>query len=235
MKSGLKSNIYVSLKKDASKLTFKSNLDYIVQMKKLFKPYIPIAEAFERLMHPFAEVVMHDLVQDKIVAIYNPLSKREVGDSSYLDRIDFSDQGDDNIIGPYEKMNYDGRQFKSISIVLRHEQKAFGFLCINLDVSVFEKFQGVLSMFLAKNENLPPESENLFKDDLYERINIFVQTYCRDNHVSLDALTREHKLDLIIKLKDEGALKGKNATNYIARTLNISRATFYNYLKEIET
>jgi len=43
-------------------------------MKRELKNAIPFADAFARLLHPFAEVVIHDLEKDQIEAIYNPLS-----------------------------------------------------------------------------------------------------------------------------------------------------------------
>lgn len=206
-------------------------------MKPELKRAIPIAQTFSRLLHPFAEVVIHDLEKDQIEAIYNSFSQRVVGDDSYLDRWDFTVDPEENIIGPYEKINYDGRRLKSISLVLRNDkEKAVGFLCINMDISVFENYRDTLQMFLSNNDgNISEDKQSLFKDDLYEQINMFVQNYCREQGVSLERLNREDKKALILNLRDKRAFNGKNATNYIARILNISRATVYNYLKESET
>ncbi|MGK5594684.1 MAG: helix-turn-helix transcriptional regulator [Parachlamydiaceae bacterium] len=199
-------------------------------MKKSLKETLPFAEAFSRLLHPFAEVVVHDLEKDCIEAIYNPLSRREVGDDSYLDRIDLEDS--EAIIGPYEKMNWDGKPMKSISTVIRNQTgKAEGFLCINLDVSFFEAANQVLQAFLGNKIELPEQTQRLFKDDLYEKINHYVQHYCCKHQVSMDALNRVHKKEIIHSLAQEGAFQGKNAANYIGRVLRISRATVYNYLK----
>ena len=122
-------------------------------MNPKFKEYLPVAEAFAKLLHPFAEVVIHDLAKDSIVAIYNPLSKREVGDPSYLDSWDFTGDPSENVIGPAEKTNYDGRRLKSISIVLRNDKgKAVGFICVNMDISVFENYQSTLQIFLSNND-----------------------------------------------------------------------------------
>jgi len=205
-------------------------------MKTELKRSLSIAETFAKLLHPFAEVVIHDLEKDRIEAIYNPFSRREVGDNSYLDRWDFTVDPDENVIGPYEKINYDGRRLKSISLVLRNDKgKAVGFLCINMDVSVFENYQNQLQAFLSNNDKtISKEKQSLFKDDLYEQINTFVQNYCREKHLSLENLGRDDRQDLILKLKNEGAFNGKNAPSYIARILNVSRATVYNYLKEME-
>ncbi|MEM9244050.1 MAG: PAS domain-containing protein [Pseudomonadota bacterium] len=205
-------------------------------LKTTLKDMIPVAEAIACLLHPFAEVVIHDLQKDQVEAIYNPISQREVGDDSYLDRWDFTIDPKENIIGPYEKMNYDGRKLKSISIVLRNNsKKAVGFLCINMDISIFDHYQQTLKLFLNNNDpTLSEEKQSLFKDDLYEQINQFIQHYCQSQHLSISCLDREHKQIIVRQLKEKGAFNGKNASGYIARILNISRATVYNYFKETE-
>ncbi len=200
-------------------------------MKKSLREALPFAEAFARLLHPFAEVVVHDLSKDQIEAIYNPLSRREVGDNSYLDRIDFHDS--ETIIGPYAKTNWDGRPMKSISIVIRNQLGvAEGFLCVNMDVSAFTTANQLLQLFLKNNSELPEASQCLFKEDLYEKINVYVQKFCQERQVSLEALSREEKREIISALSEDGAFDGKNAAIYIGRVLGISRATVYNYLKE---
>ncbi|MCB1135933.1 MAG: PAS domain-containing protein [Chlamydiia bacterium] len=200
-------------------------------MKPSLKNAQLFAEAIARLLHPFAEVVLHDLEMDLIEAIYNPLSRREVGDHSYLDRFDFDTSV--NIIGPYGKTNWDGRSLKSISVVIRGDGgQAEGFLCVNVDTSAFESVNQVLRSFLGNDADLPEGAQQLFKDDYYEKINIYVRNYCRERQVSLDALGRVEKQEIIKSLEADGAFKGKNAAVYVSRVLGISRATVYNYLKE---
>jgi len=202
-------------------------------LKRSLQEVLPYAEAFSRLLCPFAEVVVHDLGEDRIEAIYNPISRRQVGDDSYLDRINFNES--EVITGPYEKTNWDGRPMKSISIVIRNQAgKAEGFLCVNVDISAFESANQLLQSFLKNNSELSDHSERLFKEDLYEKINLYVRNYCREHQVSVDALKRGEKKEIISSLAEEGAFKGKNAADYIGRVLGISRATVYNYLKEKE-
>ena len=204
-------------------------------MKAELKEYLHIAEAISKLLYPFAEVVIHDLAKNQIEAIFNPVSKRVVGDSSYLDHIDFKEHDGDlpSVIGPYEKLNYDGRKMKCIITVIKSDKnKIIGTLCVNLDISVFDKYQNILNMFLTNNDSqMSEQKQNMFRDTLYEKINNFVKEYCIANRLSIDNLTRNQKKDLILKLKENGALDGKNASKYIASSLNISRATVYNYLK----
>jgi len=195
---------------------------------------LPFAQAFEKLLHPFAEVVVHDLESDQIAAIFNPLSRRVVGDPSYLERMEL--ETTETLIGPYEKTNWDGRRMKSISVVLKDATgKPEGFLCVNVDVSNFDKANQMLNLFLGNQPPLSEQSEQLFKDDMYEKLNVFVQDYCRDHQVAMEALSREDKKAIVAALAQEGAFNSKNAANYIGRVLGISRATVYNYLKENES
>jgi predicted transcriptional regulator YheO len=223
-------------------LTCLSNLDTFIQleliniktgMKKSLENTLPIAEGIAKLMHPFAEVVVHDLETDCIEAIYNPFSRREIGDDSYLDRIDFDKS--DTVIGPYEKINWDGRKLKCISIVIRNGRRTpEGFICINVDVSHFSTFSDTIAQFLGNNILMSEEEQQLFKDDLYEKINAFVQQYCREHQVAVNALSREEKQELVHLLESEGAFNSKNAATYIGRVIGVSRATVYNYLKSAE-
>ena len=199
-------------------------------MKQSLQDTQLFAEAITRLLHPFAEVVIHDLDKDQIEAIYNPLSRREVGDNSYLDRVDLDTSND--IIGPYAKTNWDGRPMKSISIVIRSKKgNADGFLCVNVDISAFESANQILQAFLKNNAEIQENAQRLFKDDYYEKINLYVQNYCRERRVSIEALHRREKQEIINLLEADGAFKGKNAATYVGRVLGVSRATVYNYLK----
>ena len=102
-----------------------------------------------------------------------------------------------------------------------------------MDISVFTAYRDTLQTFLSNsNDTISENKQNLFKDELYEQINMFVQNYCREKHLILETLNRADKQALIVKLYEKGAFNGKNATNYIACILNISRTTVYNYLKE---
>lgn len=187
-----------------------------------------IAEGINKLLHPFGEVVIHDIKTNTIAAIYNPISKRESGESSYLEINDYRNA---TVIGPYEKTNYDGRKLKSVSIVIKNDKNELQYLlCINMDVSVFEQYRSILDHFLATSKN--EEQDFLFKSDLNDKINHYIQKYCISHNLSITTLEKEHKQNVTLELKKAGALQEKNAIPYIARILNVSRATIYNYLKE---
>lgn len=204
------------------------------KMKQSLERMLPVAEAVAKLLHPFAEVVVHDLESDTIAALFNPFSQRQPGDESYIKGREYLTAATEKIIGPYDKTNWDGRPLKSITIVIKDDAgNNEGFLCINMDVSAFKNFEHVIQSFLFNGNLGRDDKAAMFGNDLYEKTNVFVQDYCQKNHVTIETLSRDQKKELIGLLEAEGAFEGKNAATYIARVLNVSRATVYNYLKKI--
>lgn len=200
-------------------------------MKKAIKLFLPTAEAIERLLFPHAEVVVHDIKQNQIVAIYHPFSKRRVGDSSLFGPEEETAKLEE-CIGPYEKTNWDGRKLKSISSVIRdNKDNVVGMLCVNLDVSMFEKMKDFINVFMS-DSHFTPQPDPLFNDDWQERVNCCVHQYLNERHLALDSLTRNERKKLVEHLYESGAFSVKNSASYIANILNISRATVYNYLSD---
>lgn len=200
-------------------------------MKKAIKVFLPTAQAIQRLLHPYAEVVVHDIQRNQIVAIFHPFSKRRVGDDSLLTPAEMP--GLEDCIGPYEKRHQDGRKLKSISSLIRDEHnKAVGMLCINLDVSKLETYQQLINDFIGQ-QTLIPQPAALFKDDWQERIHECVHQYLNTQHLNIESLTRDEKKDLIVHLYQAGAFSAKNSAQYIAQILKVSRATVYNYLADL--
>lgn len=197
-----------------------------------FKSASVNAQAIAQLLHPYAETVIHNLKTNKIVSIFNAFSKRKAGDDSLLDAEKEFDL-ENEILGPYEKINWDGRRLKSISSVIRDTKgQPIGLYCINLDVSVLMECQQFLQAFM-QTEDLLPKPVVLFKNDWQERIHQFVHNYLREMHWNFRALTLEQKKILVMKLHQEGAFEAKNAAQYIAGILKVSRATIYNYLNQV--
>jgi D-arginine utilization repressor len=191
--------------------------------------YAPICDAIALLFQPYAEVVLHDLSTETVVYLSNPFSKRELGEPSLLHEIDFKPS--DIIIGPYEKVNWDGRRIKSVSAVLRANGKAIGILCINVDVSHFHAVMQTLTALVAVPQS-PEKPASLFKEDWHERINEYIQSWTRERGLTIAEMSRTQKQQLVTDLASNGAFGGRNSAAYISRVLGLGRATVYNYLKK---
>ncbi|CNJ40163.1 helix-turn-helix transcriptional regulator [Yersinia intermedia] len=195
--------------------------------------YQPIADAIATLFSPYAEVAIHDLASQKLVYIANNYSQRELGEDSNLNDLRFDQHS--QVIGPYQKRNWDGRQLRSISTVLRDDNRQpIGLLCINLDITVFENAKAALELFLS-GQQLQPQPEVLFQDDWQERINTYIHQWLQQQQLTLAALNNASRRMLIETLYQQGAFNGKNAAGYVAKILGIARATVYNHLKNIKT
>lgn len=192
--------------------------------------YRPVCDAIAALFQPYVEVVLHELSSDSAVYIAGNFSKRELGEPSLLHEIDF--HGEDQVIGPYEKINWDGRVIKSITSVLRDPAgRPLGVLCINADVSDFHAVIGTLSA-LVRVPDRAYRPDALFKDDWHDRINEFVQHWTHERGLTISTLTHADRRDLVVALSQNGAFGGRNAASYISRVLGMGRATVYKYLSK---
>lgn len=192
--------------------------------------YFSVAQAISVLLHPYGEVVIHDLKSGQIVAIFNNFSKRKVGDESLIEELEDYEELPD-VFPVYSKMNWNGKRMKSSTATLRDKKGTpIGLLCINLDISKWEEVHHLLGEWLGNvgNQNQP---EILFKDDWREKINVYVYEYLKKEGLTLKALSKEKKRELVNVLYQEGAFKAKHAASYVAEVLDLSRATIYNYLR----
>ncbi len=200
-------------------------------MHKELKNHFSTADAIAKLFEPYVEVVIHDIETETIAYIANNFSNREIGEPSWFRTIGFLGKQDQAAIGPYEKVNWNGQKIKSISNVLRSvDGESIGLLCINLDVSDFYRIQKTLQFFVSST-HLVDQPDELFKEDWHEKIHLFIYSWTKNQGVSVETLNRNQKQILIKALSENGAFSRKHATIYIARLLNMSRATVYNYLK----
>jgi len=185
-----------------------------------FPNYIPICDAIARLMDPLVEIVIHDIAQNSIAYINGKLSNRAVGEASLLDkeRLDNIDQ----IV--YPKLNFDGRLVKSVSVILEGNY----LLCINCDVSIFNKMQE-LSSALLQMSNKP---QSLFVNDWQEKLHVSIHAYLQNHNLSFDQLSQNDKKALTKHLFKLRAFNEKNAADYVAKVLQLGRATVFKYLKE---
>jgi predicted transcriptional regulator YheO len=188
-----------------------------------------VAEAISKLLHPLAEVVVHDLEANRIVHIFNALSGRKVGDPSLLDDLDGLDCGPD-VHGPFDKPGVGGQRIKYVAAIVRGAAgKPTGLLCINLDVTAFADVKHALDSFLVGSKDSTALDE-LFDDDWQGRIISFVDRYLEQRQRSLKGLSKSERGELVRALHGAGAFRVKHAASFTAHVLGVSRTTIYNDL-----
>jgi len=190
----------------------------------------PVCEVVAALLAPHAEVVVHDLATDRILAIWNAFSGRRPGDSSLLAELPESWETAP-VQGPYAKTGRDGGQLSAVSAVLRDEDGTpRGLLCVNLDRSPLLDLRAALDELFAPRVAQPPE---LFERDWREAINDHVEAFVREYaHGDRRRLTREQRLELVRGLDAAGLFAVRRAADHVASATRLSRATVYALLKQ---
>jgi predicted transcriptional regulator YheO len=198
----------------------------------LLARYAHLADSITTLFFPYAEAVIHDLSDQTVAYLSNNLSKREIGDESALE--DVEETTNNKLLGPYEKVNWDGRRMRCVSTALFDDEgNAAGVMCINFNIAAFEEMRSTLDLFL-RGAGVVAQPVELFKDDWQERINTFLHGWLQERQIALNSLTREHRRELVEALHAEGAFKGKSSANYVAKVLGMGRATVYKHLREMK-
>jgi predicted transcriptional regulator YheO len=217
--------------------TICTNIQLMTHNELLSEPSIqavvPLVEGIVKMLHPYAEGAIHDIKQGKIVALYNNISKRKVGDPSVVTELGVDVKDFPDVFDPYYKTNWDGRKLKCTSATIRDEHGTpIGLVCINFDTTVFENMNVQLDTFLTLHNQSSLNPVEQFAVDWKQQVTEFINSYTITNNIALSALTKEEKSDLVKQLYSHGLFNYREAANYIAKILSVSRTTIYNYLKE---
>ena len=190
-----------------------------------------VCDALVALLDPFGEVVLHDWATQTISHLSGRISDRNLGDPSFIDDVD-PQNGQGPIFGPYRKTNPDGRQVKSISVLIRNEHNdPVSLLCINIDISRFDAAQAALKRFIS----VPQASQNNpLADDWLDTLNSFVARWRIENGLSDALLTVENRHRLLAVLHDRGVFERPKAADAVAMAIRVSRATIYSDLKNLD-
>jgi predicted transcriptional regulator YheO len=200
------------------------------QLPEWAAPVAPACAAIAALLHPHAEVALHDLATDTIVGLWNGLSGRQVGDPALLSELPESWR-ERPVQGPYAKVLADGTQLSSVSAVINDRRGTpRGLLCVNLDRTPLLELAAIISRIAAPAEARPPE---LFERDWREQIAIAVDERCRELGIDRRRLSRAQRAALVAGLDRRGLFATRNAAQHAAKALGVSRATVYALLKEV--
>ena len=202
-------------------------------MKHALAQFVPVANSIAKLLHPFAEIVIHELSRDRIVHIANPFSGRKEGDPSMLDLSPKELNGVHNIIGPYEKAGEKGERIRSITAVLKDsKKKSIGLVCINLNFSTIEPALDLLDVLLRPTLTKSPP-EILFRNDWRDLIKIEIRSFLLERDLTIESLGAGGRMELIQHLEGKRLFFARKSVEQIAGILKISRSTAYKYLNSI--
>jgi predicted transcriptional regulator YheO len=190
--------------------------------------------ALGNMFAPICEVILHDLrtPQASIVAIENAFCGRKVGDSSTvigLARI--TDPEFPDILQNYPNETENGRAVKSTSIGIRGRSGDYiASICLNLDVSHFNRFADVLQRLVAVDIQDAAPKEKL-RTLTHDEIRQAIEEFSAQRNLAPRQLPLGERRKLMGLLEERGLLGLKNAVPTIAATLGVSRPSVYNYLR----
>jgi predicted transcriptional regulator YheO len=139
------------------------------------------------------------------------------------------------VIGPYRKVNKDGRNLRSVTAVIRDaDQQPTAMMCINFDVSTLERIRDEVSALAFLPESLEPHAP-FFHDNWRQALERLVQEVEREEGIPVKSFNTSLRFALIEKISDSGFLSMRNAPPVVAERVGISRAALYKYLKEIRS
>jgi len=214
------------------------------------KPAInPVLEGISRLLPGLlsilgseCEIVLHDFrdLSHSLIAIEGEITHRKVG-SPLTDMILGVIRNDPD---PPNLLNYlthtaDGRPLRSSTLFIRNQKKRLiGCICINRDISYWLAARGLLeeicevqpSTFIVQKE----QSESFMKD-INELFNGTINEVLSTERIPVNLMDKGMKMRIVDALDKRGIFLVRGSAGKVARALNVSRYTIYNYLDELRS
>lgn len=206
--------------------------------QKIFKRYIQLADVLGQMFANFLEVAVHDFsdLEHSVIYIANGhISGRGIGAPATdlgLRRLYEGDIPD--VLVNYSNRSRRGNRLKSASLAIRDDKGAMiGAFCLNFDISAFEYIQESLTSLLAHAPNALAGEEDLYPErEVNEDIYALVKNYLSKHNLQNARLTYADKQEIVLYLYKLKCFRQKGAIQAIAKALNITRQSVYNYLKK---
>ncbi|NLM95700.1 MAG: transcriptional regulator [Firmicutes bacterium] len=197
-----------------------------------------IVPPLAKTLGPDAEVVLHDFAnpQSSIIAAEGSVTGRRVGGPVTDLLLRLLRQGKTDHLVAYRTRTSDGRILRSSSIFIKdHQGKPVGCLCINTDITFWLKTEELISNYVAlgvQGRHDEVGGQEKFVHDIEELMQSMVDEAVRLVGIPVPLMKKEHKVQVVMMLDDNGVFLVRGAVDYVAHALGISRYTVYNYLDE---
>jgi len=185
----------------------------------------PLFEALTQLLHPFMEIAIHRPETGELVEIFHNLTKRKAGEITPLRELggEF-----------FMRRNGDRHPLKCATVpVTDDEGEQIAIVALLIDTSLFQETLHMVQSFLSLPGANGGETPQIVTEDCRAKIAQVIDDFLRRNNLSLAHLSRCEKQQAVQTLHEKGVFSFKNSVPEVAQQLRLSRATVYNYLKEI--
>lgn len=195
---------------------------------------------------PDCEVVVHELTRSpkaSIVAIYGEVTGRKVGDGIRdLVSILKSSEFREDMLTNYLVTTPEGKLVKSATVVIRDPEshELVGAFCINYNLGAFMTARKVIDDFVQGidlEKSLQADGGSTRSGEEKSEIlhilqNVIDRTIEADGR-PVSELSRDDRVRIIAFLEDKDVFRFKGAIDIVAKRMNVSRYTIYNYLEEV--
>ena len=217
------------------------------KINPILASFVPVIKGIAKTFGKDCEILLADVsnLENSVIAIENGhVTGRKVGSPMtdfglYFLKSDLFK--DTEFIANYQTENKDGKKLKSTSIFIRDGKKEIiGFVCINCALDHLLEIRKKIDDFCVVTEDIDKNAFNnegkkeIFTDNLDDLLReVFIKAQERVGK-PVEKMTKDDKLDIVRYLQKRGIFLVKGNIDKIARKLNVSRYTIYNYLSEIK-
>jgi len=203
----------------------------------MFETLSRLAKGIAAVVGPTCEVIIHDFhdIEHTVVAVAGDLTGRKPG--APIPDIHFLREAMEE--NAPDQLNYrvviGDHTIQSSTIWIKDpHNNTIGAVCINVNFADLVAVRNLIDKLLTTIHSEPAVTvSNTFARDIDELIEFTVNKFLHDESIaSIDDLCTEDKLRMVHALETMGLFRIRGAVQKIARLLNVSRASIYNYRSE---
>jgi predicted transcriptional regulator YheO len=205
----------------------------------------PLAEALGQ----DTEIVLHDLnkMPNSIVALGGKLTGRSIGGPITDLLLRHIKQGKFDNLLRYRTQSRGGRVLRSSTIFVKDSSgRPVACLCINTDLTEWSQAHDLLGRFIsaAAPADLTgrldvTEEDGVNGENFAQTVEELTVTTVRDViariGVSVELMQKQHKFEVVRQLDERGFFLIRDAVDYVAEALGVTRYTIYNYLSDLKS
>lgn len=203
---------------------------------------IPVVDALGATFGRDCEVVLHDVsdLTSSIIAIANGhVTDRRVGSPATDLLVSLVEETIET--GPSAHINYrshtpDGRLLKCTTIPIRDGGgQLIGALCINFDLTNLQVAGAALDELSRLDDTPETGTEEAFPRDASSFLQIMIDAALSRLSKPVALLNKKDNIEIVRELDENDIFSIKHAVEVVARRLNVSRYTIYNYIDEVRS
>ena len=181
-----------------------------------------------------SEIVLHDLTGDynhTIISIRNShITQRKIGDCGTNLGLEVL-QGKTGDQYNYITHTKDGKTLRSSSMYIRDdENKVIGSLCINTDITDYQK---VVEKLKRLTHNHEENIDEFFNGNVGDLLDDLITNAIDKVDTPVSAMNRKEKIACIKYLEEKGAFQISKSGERVCEVLQISKYSLYSYLDKI--